>query len=251
MLLCCLALYQVRRSNTNIWQKDKSVVDEVCTWPFNLKATFLSPLLMYLFGQNRQICPTDWRQFISAIASSSPVCGLIHPSDELSMVFSRCTQPNNSPNLHSLQVLQRECPVILTLLQIASHFPKMLLQPILTELLKKANAPFKVEEGSTEVTTSCNDENHELCYFPNHKEQGTTNTRGTYISDKSNKIKICIKQSTRHPTQLPGVFTFFCEHGKDCRLTLLWCSVWHYHIMTLPPFRDLLWLPGNESCGVS
>ena len=182
------------------------------------KATFLLPLLMYLFGQNRHSCPTDWKQFISAIASSSPVCGLIHPSDELSMVFSRCTQPNSSPDLHSLQVLQRECPVILTLLQTASPFPKIVLQPLLTELLKRANAPFEVEQGPTEITTSCNDESDELCYFPNHK---CVRTRATYISDKSSKIKICTKQSTRHPTLLPGVFTIFCEHGNDCRLTLL------------------------------
>ena len=54
---------------------------------------------------------------------------------------------------------------------------------------------------------------HELAYFPCLPK---IRDRGFYDIDSSSKAVGCTKQSSGHPTLLPGIFTVYCPHGKYC-----------------------------------
>ena len=76
-------------------------------------------------------CPNEWAQFIRALASVSPVCGLVHPSEKLFCI------------LKYEHLIQKELPVLFDLLGCISHFPVQSFAPIIDVLVEKSMAPFK------------------------------------------------------------------------------------------------------------
>ena len=102
-----------------------------------VKAPFLSELL------RKYKCPIDWDKFVLALASSSAVCAIIHPGNELQQVLTTIADGTTDLDIYTLHFLQQNCPVILNLLQKVKP-PQKQLSPVLYELLKKANAPFNI-----------------------------------------------------------------------------------------------------------
>lgn len=183
-----------------------------------IHASFLIPLLQYLLQNsevvaNKQRCPGDWTEFISALASSSPVCALIHPGNELQQVLTTIAGGFSDLDMYTLQFLQQQCPLLLNLLQRIKP-PERLISSVLHELLKKACAPFS---GSPSYTDSRNSNSSpplqadDCSYFP---ALPMLRCRGSYVADRVKSSKMCTKRGTNHPTLLPGIFTVFCSHGN-------------------------------------
>lgn len=187
-----------------------------------VNAPFLSQLLDYLLNKCQEIsekrkCPNEWDEFVMALASSSPVCALIHPGDELQQVLTTIADGTADLDIYTLQFLQQHCPLMLNVLQKVKTPPKQL-SSVLYELLEKANAPFKIPENiHCEPSSSpCDDDNS---YFPALPK---IRCRGSYVADTVKRVKICTKRGSMHPTLLPGIFTLFCNHGTYfiiCALT--------------------------------
>ena len=133
---------------------------------------------------------------------------LIHPSDNLFSLLERMTTQDITTDVTAMQLLQREVPVLFSLLRSLKGRHINLLSPIIKTMAEKSLAPFVVTDvdvGDVSRPTS------QLAFFPNLP---CVRMRGNYVADKANKIdKLCTKQSLGHPSLLPGLFTVYCEHG--------------------------------------
>lgn len=131
-----------------------------------------------------------------------------------------------------MEILQKEIPVLFANV---SHLPRNSLIPLIDAIIQKASAPF----SSSTPEEVCNLQSllQELSYFPSLPK---IRERGTYKSDcHSSKVKGCTKQSSGHPSLLPGIFTLFCPNGERSPQFILLCN----HIVR--GCRNLLWVSGN------
>ena len=79
---------------------------------------------------------------------------------------------------------------------------------ILKRLKQVSQQPFKQH---TQMPLECSTEkNMDVAYFPSLP---VVRRRGIYTIDRKQKPDGCRKNSSRHPTLLPGIFTLFCQHG--------------------------------------
>lgn len=173
----------------------------------------LLPLLQVIKNQIDSVvqCPREWSKFIAALSSTSPVCGLLHPSDRLFNILNTITDDDFTANPSNLEILQEEVPVLFELLRDVSHLPKKAMKSLINALIDKANAPFKCMEGECALA-AVEDQSQELSYFPNLP---LIQPRGIYEADKHvRKATGCTKHSSGHPSLLPGIFTLFCPHGE-------------------------------------
>lgn len=160
-------------------------------------------------------CPNMWSKFISALACPSPVCALVHPSDKVFTLLRKIVSEDITRDPISMQLLQQEIPVIFDLLNKNSgNLPRKCLTTIIEVMISKASAPFSAAEVEDSPDTSLNVEPvlQELAYFPSLPK---VRSRGLYSADQhTTKGVKCTKQSSGHPSLLPGIFTLFCPHGK-------------------------------------
>ena len=157
-------------------------------------------------------CPAEWSPLLSSLASPSAVCGMVHPSDEVFSLIRKIPHDDITLDINSMELLQREVPVLFNLVKNVNHLPKESLVPLMDKIVEKALAPFSLPSESDEVPNSKSSELQELGFFPTLPK---VRARGRYECDKqSHKLPGCTKQSSGHPSLLPGIFTLYCPHGK-------------------------------------
>ena len=176
----------------------------------------------------------QWNKLLLALSRSSPVCGLLHPSDISLELMKKIIETDVTSDVAALNQLQRECPVLFQLIHATKSTPHKLLSPVIEKIVEKAIAPFKSSvqiDDRNETLTE--DGTKTLSYFPKLPK---VRKRGFYVADKSNKGSICTKKSSRHPTLHPGTFTLYCVHGMlhDCTLISYYCVNCKH--------RSLLWI---------
>lgn len=156
--------------------------------------------------------PNEWSSFLCTLASPSPVCATVHYSDKLFHALKSFTDSPNPEDIlkdmKTMQLLQKEIPVLFSLLQVVKTVPDPLVS-IVKEMVYKSKAPFN--NLSEEVGGTVSDEGDELSHFP---QLPIIRSRAKYAADNVSKGKICTKRGTQHPTLLPGIFTIFCNHGN-------------------------------------
>jgi hypothetical protein len=151
---------------------------------------------------------------MKSLASTSPVCALLHPSDSVAKLVSSMKEKDITKDAILMQELQQEIPIIFALIRSVAYYPQKLLIPLLEEMWTKAKAPFNVEDDKSEdasIGSQCGECIDDLSYFPGLPK---IRSRAVYVADKKSNDTICTKRSSRHPALLPGIFTLFCEHGK-------------------------------------
>ena len=81
-------------------------------------APFLKDLVQHLvmIGTSQSKCPTEWEEFVDALASSSPVCAIIHPSEIWFQTILDLESQKYASCITTLQYLQHEVPVLFELL---------------------------------------------------------------------------------------------------------------------------------------
>lgn len=186
-----------------------------------VNAPFLNQFVEYLVTRCEHIsyqkkCPNKWSELVLALASASPVCALIHPGDEFHGILTKILNGEYIMDLDTLQILQRECPLLFEILRESNSLPSQFC-PVLHELLKRSKAPFNVPENPP---CSPNYQSNDNCYFPTLP---MVRSRGTYVADTHQRAKICTKRGSSHPTLLPGIFTLFCSHGM-CNITIFFMA---------------------------
>eukprot|EP00794_Sanderia_malayensis_P021287 gene21287-23360_t len=157
-------------------------------------------------------CPKRWSYFIEALSSSTPVCGLLHPDEELLAAIGELLHSRNGSDTDILCVLENKFPVLQKIIISVPNFrcPEVLF-PVLQLLREKATVPFTNDE---DYHIPLGDQQPSIySCWPILREQ---RRRGGYAMDdkKTDTGKgSCQKISTSHPSLLPGIFTIFREHG--------------------------------------
>jgi hypothetical protein len=159
-------------------------------------------------------CPKAWSSFFLALASNTPVCGLVHPSDKaINLIESICTVGDFQKDISMMHTLQEEIPLLFKLFSDIEVVPPPLFS-ILRTMLKIAYQPFlNITAPDSNLENHYNtDDNKDisLSYFPSLP---IIRQRGNYKNDLNRKQSICNKKGAGHPTLLPGIFTLFCSHG--------------------------------------
>ena len=158
-------------------------------------------------------CCSEWCDLLKALATSSPVCALVQPSEATITLLRKMCECNITKDVAAMENLQKAVPVLFSLLRCSKHnFPQEVLTPILQELMKKALIPFS-DDHDEHWTTPPNDTAPDnLSYFP---KLPRIRQRGFYHADTSSKTTtiVCTKKRIGHPSLLPGCFTLFCKHG--------------------------------------
>eukprot|EP00794_Sanderia_malayensis_P001542 gene1542-1705_t len=92
-------------------------------------------------------CPKPWRYFIEALSSSTPVCGLLHPDEELLAAIDELLRSRNGSDTDILRVLENKFPVLQKIIISLPNFrfPEALF-PVLQLLREKATVPFTNNE---------------------------------------------------------------------------------------------------------
>lgn len=153
---------------------------------------------------------------MQSLAAASPVCGLLHPSEEANVLVQDMCNKDITKHADCLASLQQQIPVIFKAVrEDSTSYDQKKYGPVMTKLLQKCYAPFDtVEPHSSKhgiLMEPGVDHNEPLVYFPHLKKH---RCRGNYIADGKLKEPVCTKHSSKHPTLLPGIFTLFCEHGE-------------------------------------
>lgn len=161
-------------------------------------------------------CSQPWLPFLQSLAATSPVCALVHTSEEvMSLLKNMQAEEYDVTRIPAtMKLLQCHVPVLFNLVKNLDSYPHALLAPILQTLLDKAKAPFTDDQEvyNEKPNILSNLELHNLGYFP---QLPLVRSRGNYVADgnKHPDVSICNKNSHGHPSLLPGVFTLFCQHG--------------------------------------
>ena len=180
----------------------------------------LQPLLMHLKTLlNHSLpllkCPTEWSPLLAALSSPSAVCALLHPNEQLFHILRRIPNEDITRDVASMSTIQKEVPIMFDLLRSVSHLPSQSLVPLIDDMIKKSMAPFDMTDIEIQQTGaregSSEGSELELAYFPCLQK---VRSRDCYQLDKQHKPAGCTKQSSGHPTLLPGIFTMYCPHGK-------------------------------------
>ena len=166
----------------------------------------------------RYYCAKEWTEFVRSLAASSPLCALVHPSEITATLISDMCERDIRKDVSSMKCLQEEIPCLFTAIRSSNSYPLKSLQPLLQSLIKIANIPFSSDVGGTAPVALQEDKATGLSWFP---LLSTQRKRQHYEADSKNRLLVCTKKHSRHPSLLPGGFTLFCEHGEyDVILTL-------------------------------
>ncbi|SMN12461.1 hypothetical protein SPBRAN_1116 [uncultured Candidatus Thioglobus sp.] len=160
-------------------------------------------------------CPTEWAPLLSSLASPSAVCGMVHPSDEVFDLIKSLALADITVDVRSMELLQREVPVLFDLVKTVKYMPRESLVPLMDRIVELVLTPFSLpseESDPADDEVPSNSELQELAFFPSLPK---VRARGKYECDKQgHKLPGCTKQSSGHPSLLPGIFTLYCPHGK-------------------------------------
>ncbi|KAK3109037.1 hypothetical protein FSP39_021641 [Pinctada imbricata] len=170
--------------------------------------------LLIEIEDNPTIMRPVFQRLLLCLASPSPVCSLIPPTEDIGTLFANIYKEidiQQDPTLWN--TLHNKLPVFFEIIQ-ALPSGCQLLRPLLKELWSIAADPFCDALAQNKQLPPL--KNTEMSFFPHLP---ALQSRGKYIADKSSEKRTkaysqrCRKKNPGHPTLLPGVFTIFCPHG--------------------------------------
>ena len=98
--------------------------------------------------------PKLWCGLVAALATPSPVCALVHPSERLFSLLERMKSEDITVDPVAMQTLQQEMPVLFKLMRLLKYMPTKVLSPLIAALIEKSAAPFS--SGSDHLVVSVN-----------------------------------------------------------------------------------------------
>ena len=151
--------------------------------------------------------------FMLCLASSSPVCAYIPPTNTSWELLQKLCLPDVKSRPFIIRELQHHIPVLYDVLCSLkqSEFPQ-LWGALLNHLHFVASTPFAVEhllEGPALKDATC----LPLAFFPTLPK---CRERGSYELDSNSCFKEddpCTKRRHGHPSLTSGIFTVYCPHG--------------------------------------
>ena len=165
--------------------------------------------------------PKQFRNFVTSLSSSSPVCGYIHPTNAVAMLMNEMiTGSDIKNNLDTWQQIHNNIPVIFDILANSNDVcVPMEMRPLLLELWQISIATFQGKLDDETIPEQVSMDEDELAFFPSLP---TCRPRGMFPMDIKKASKTCNKKYNGHPSLLPGIFTIYCPHGKDLLSDNIW-----------------------------
>ena len=159
-------------------------------------------------------CLPEWQNFLLSLACASPVCSLVAPKEALHALLRQVVHEGENIRkcAPAMEQLQAQVPVLFELVSTLPRIPVSTLSPIIERLVEKSKAPFAnlCSQPETSITPTQKDSSC-LAFFPSLPQ---VRSRNSYYVDKQHKQRsVCTKNSSGHPTLLPGTFTLYCQHG--------------------------------------
>ncbi|XP_053402535.1 uncharacterized protein LOC123544018 isoform X2 [Mercenaria mercenaria] len=152
-----------------------------------------------------------YRKFLFSLASPSPVCSFIRPSESVeSLIKAIVSGINIREEPLMWKSIHSSIPVVFEVFENQGFTDDMKL--LLRELWNIAVLPFISAQEDVEKTTVTYHPDDELSFFPSLLKY---RNRGHFEKDVSRvkRNEQCSKKYAGHPSLLPGVFTLFCPHG--------------------------------------
>ncbi|XP_052683945.1 uncharacterized protein LOC128168947 [Crassostrea angulata] len=169
-------------------------------------------------------CPPEHRPLLELLGSSSPACALIPYNVVNEQILSKMfdSPKDISRDAELLNSIQINIPLLFEILKSVSFEISPEYKEIISEVFAKSKDTFPNPSACTSdqfpkpktedpLTKEELDIASQTAFFP---KLVPIRQRGRYTADKGKfNAESCRKDSTRHPTLLPGIFTVFCEHG--------------------------------------
>ena len=178
-----------------------------------------NPSLQDVIREAGNPCPDSIRMLVGELSRDSATCGIIQIAGEDNQACRILIDLANGDGTdflttvyNHISLLQKSCSILLEfllseLIQVSNRIK------LLKELIISLNAPFTGrEEPGDEFYGAFSGSDRILGFFPNHPlKRG----KATYEADQTNErfSTGCRKQTKRHNTLNPGLFTMFCPHG--------------------------------------
>lgn len=152
--------------------------------------------------------PKEMKKLFSCIASSSPVCSYLFPSNECLDLMSKLFDRNCAMDAHLMKDLQEKLPIFFKALTslLCKCFPEEF-RVMLSTLTRISQEPY---HGAKEVQKE-KDDKLTYGFFPNLP---IFRGRGSFKADLLNEKNFCTKKKAKHHKLVPGIFTVYCRHGK-------------------------------------
>ena len=166
-------------------------------------APSLSPLLeLFRKDQMTEVVPQEYQDLFRTLSSKSPVCSFMHPSHKTSFIVEEVIKGNVKHDPRLMKMLSEEVPILFALLKDLEVLPKEL-NPLLSDLLERAQAPFRVKPPSPDFLTLDDDDKNDGAEFPGLPRK---RARGTYMQDKKSSRASCHAKGKikDHKVLLPG-----------------------------------------------
>lgn len=180
----------------------------------NIKTQFPSSLPLFEMLNDigcSTLCPKEYQSLLQMISSSSPACAMLPHSAENDQAIKKLLEINDDIGFHPdlLLHIQQNLPLLYEIVKDIGPLESNI-QKIISAVSKKSKATYDSSEYRD--IESFPQKNDISAFFPLLQ---TLRDRGLYKADKLRKeADFCKKDSTRHPTLLPGIFTVFCKHGE-------------------------------------
>ena len=162
-------------------------------------------------------CPPELKDLLLMISSNSPVCAFLPPTEEVFQLIAELSEASEQNNYDTyspefLRMLQNKIPMIYQIVNKIRDV-SLYLKTLFKQMMVISERTFNEKDSKKEEEFIEQERNDPSSFFPSLPQ---VRHRGVYKADRlTNKDgKVCNKQSTRHPTLLPGIFTAFCEHGE-------------------------------------
>ena len=161
-------------------------------------------------------CPSVWQPTFQALSCATPICGLLHNDPLLHVTVRRIAENiahDCSQTEDDLATVKCDFPMLYELLmsfpdsKVPQQFSK-----VLEKLLSLSTAPFRTPSA---LPASLDLSGNPYGFWPSLP---ILRERGNYQIEQTKKQAdgfVCKKLSKDHSVLMPGVFTIFCEHGKN------------------------------------
>ena len=164
-------------------------------------------------------CPSVWQPTFRALSCATPICGLLHNDPRLHATVRRIAENiahDHSQTEDDLATVKCNFPMLYELLMSFpdSKVPRQF-SKVLEKLLSLSTAPFRTPSA---LPASLDLSGNPYGFWPSLP---ILRERGNYQIEQKKKQGdgfVCKKLSKDHSVLMPGVFTIFCEHGKNGHL---------------------------------
>jgi len=179
------------------------------------------PRLQKVVEEAGSECPTCLRQLVGEVSVGSSTCG-IYQIQGADFEHVRAVLGHVVTTRADLALVDRYCPMLSEAVRskvVSNQSLLALVEDLLASVMRPFDGRVTTAPGPYPAPSEANDV---LEFFPNHplirgsarySADGKADTARSAAAKNDNELSGCRKETSRHKTLTPGLFTMFCPHG--------------------------------------